>query len=71
MKPTSCFKIRKAGGFTLIELLVVISIIALLSSVVLVSVSKARQRAQAITFVENLKNLITLKKYIIQKMATI
>lgn len=37
---------KRRGGFTLIELLVVISIIALLSSVVLVAVKTARQKAQ-------------------------
>jgi prepilin-type N-terminal cleavage/methylation domain-containing protein len=38
--------IKKLSGFTLIELLVVISIISLLSSVVLASLSAARERAR-------------------------
>jgi prepilin-type N-terminal cleavage/methylation domain-containing protein len=39
-------KRKKENGFTLIELLVVIAIISLLSTVVMSSVSKARQKAQ-------------------------
>ncbi len=67
------YRSGEAGrAFTLIELLVVVSIIALLVSILLPSLSRARQQAQQVVCVTNLKQFATaLQTYVVDSDGTL
>ena len=59
-------KCKRKHSFTLIELLVVIAIIAILAAMLLPALQSARERAQASSCVNNLKNLTTIGSMYLQ-----
>ncbi len=53
------YQIKKGAGFTLIELLVVISVISILSSITIVSMSKARAKARDAVRLSEINTILT------------